>query len=90
MDIVRRKYNFRGRVQAVGFRYRSYYAAMSLGLSGWVRNEYDDSVTMEVQGTEADIASLISTLQNDHYIRIYEIDVKNIPVDPHEVSFSIR
>lgn len=29
---------FYGQVQGVGFRYRAYYAAYQLGLTGWVRN----------------------------------------------------
>ena len=28
---------FYGQVQGVGFRYRAYYAAYQLGLTGWVR-----------------------------------------------------
>ena len=39
-----------GRVQGVGFRYSARYCALELGLAGWVRNEWDGSVEMEVQG----------------------------------------
>ena len=48
--IVRKHIIFRGRVQGVGFRYHSTYKAENLGLTGWVRNCYDGSVEMEVQG----------------------------------------
>ena len=48
---VRRRYSIEGQVQGVGFRYRARYAAQSLGLTGWVENEDDGSVTLEVQGT---------------------------------------
>ena len=34
----------------MGFRYRARYAAQSLELTGWVENEDDGSVTLEVQG----------------------------------------
>ena len=47
---VRRRYSIEGQVQGVGFRYRARYAAQSLGLTGWVENEDDGSVTLEVQG----------------------------------------
>ena len=48
---VRRRYSIEGQVQGVGFRYRARYAAQSLGLTGWVENEDDGSVTLEVQAT---------------------------------------
>ena len=46
----RRRIEFHGRVQGVGFRYQAQKYASAYGLKGWVRNEYDGSVTMEVQG----------------------------------------
>ena len=48
---VRRRYSIEGQVQGVGFRYRARYAAQSLELTGWVQNEDDGSVTLEVQGS---------------------------------------
>jgi len=39
-----------GRVQGVGFRYRTQAYAQSLGLVGWVRNEDDGSVTVYCEG----------------------------------------
>ena len=50
--MIRKHIRFWGRVQGVGFRYRAYHAANAVGATGWVRNEYDGSVTMEIQGTE--------------------------------------
>ena len=49
-DTVRRRYSIEGQVQGVGFRYRARYAAQTLELTGWVENEDDGSVTLEVQG----------------------------------------
>ena len=51
-DMVRKQIRFRGKVQGVGFRYHAKNAASSLGLTGWVRNESDGSVYMEVQGED--------------------------------------
>lgn len=48
--IIRMSITFYGSVQGVGFRYRAKYAADGLGLTGWVENEWDDTVRMEVQG----------------------------------------
>ena len=55
LTIVRKHMRFTGRVQGVGFRYRAKYAANGMGITGWVRNEWDGSVEMEAQGTEKQI-----------------------------------
>lgn len=81
---------FRGRVQAVGFRYCACNAAGSTGVTGWVRNEYDGSVTMEIQGSPAKIDKTIQLLENERYIRIDSIERKEIPVDPKERRFRVR
>lgn len=53
MSEVRKRIIFHGRVQGVGFRYTAKYLAQSLGLTGWVANEWDGTVSMEIQGREA-------------------------------------
>lgn len=53
MADVRKHMIFHGRVQGVGFRYTAKYLARSMNLTGWVKNEYDGTVVMEVQGREA-------------------------------------
>lgn len=40
----------KGRVQGVGFRYFTSTAAQQFGIHGWVRNEPDGSVRMQVAG----------------------------------------
>ena len=75
----RRRINFKGRVQGVGFRYRASYAAESLGLTGWVKNEWDETVTMEVQGEEEKIDQLVDRMFRERYIRIEGISVLSMP-----------
>ena len=50
MERVREEFCFYGRVQGVGFRYKLRHLAASYGVTGWVRNEYDGSVTAQMQG----------------------------------------
>ena len=50
--IIRKQIRVYGSVQGVGFRYRTEHAAESVGATGWVRNDPDGSVFMEIQGTE--------------------------------------
>ena len=80
---------FYGQVQGVGFRYRAYYAAYQLGLTGWVKNLYDGSVEMEVEGEEPLIDQLIIFLQNRTYVWIENMDAKSIPLE-HDNGFYER
>jgi acylphosphatase len=77
---VRKHIFFSGRVQGVGFRYRSLYIARTLELTGWVRNCYDDRVEMEVQGLEVHIDNLVLQLKDQRFIQIDEIEMENIPL----------
>lgn len=88
--MIRRKILFYGRVQGVGFRYRAGYAAESLRLTGWVCNEEDGTVSMEVQGDEASIDHMLRILQQDRYIDIVDMDIKNMVLQEDERSFEVR
>ena len=74
----RRRYTITGQVQGVGFRYRARYAAQTLDLTGWVQNEDDGSVTLEVQGDPDKFISLFAMIQKSDYIQITGIRSKNI------------
>lgn len=89
-SIIRRHIRFYGWVQGVGFRYRARYAADAAGATGWVKNEYDGSVTMEIQGTEEQIDQVILALERGSYIRIENMDVQTIPVLAEERGFYTR
>lgn len=90
MGIIRKHIRFYGRVQGVNFRYTSSNIARKLGLTGWVRNEYDGSVEMEAQGTSELINKLIDTMKNvSQYIVIDNIEQKVIPVVKDEKEFII-
>ena len=77
---VRKHIFFYGPGQGVGFRYYAVQKANQLGLTGWVKNLYDGSVEMEVEGQEELIDQLIIFLQNRTYIWIERIDAKKIPL----------
>lgn len=89
MAEVRKHITFHGRVQGVGFRYTAKYLARSLGLSGWVKNEWDGTVTLEIQGREALIQKLLVGLNNDQFISIEWMDTEEIPLEK-ESSFRVR
>lgn len=47
---MRMAFSVHGRVQGVGFRYYVREQAWGLGIAGWVRNEFDGTVTGEAAG----------------------------------------
>ena len=88
--MIRRHITFYGRVQGVGFRYRARHAAQLYGCTDWVRNEWDGSVTMEIQGTEEAIDKVIQAIEAGKYVRIEKMESRMIPVDPEERRFKTR
>ena len=87
---VRRRYVVSGRVQGVGFRYRARYAAGQLGLAGWVENESDGTVTLEVQGDPALFGQLFDMIARGGYIQITGLRYKDLEPDPWLRGFSVR
>lgn len=51
-----------GRVQGVSFRYYTQRRALELGVSGWVRNEWDGSVQVVAEGPRSALAELLAFL----------------------------
>lgn len=84
---IRRQYIFYGDVQGVGFRWRARQAAKLYGLTGWVRNDWEGSVTMELQGEEALLGKVLLVLENSRYIRIERTETRNLPLDEKERGF---
>ena len=85
--MIRKHLIFYGWVQGVGFRYRARLAAEEFGCTGWVRNEWDGTVSMEIQGEEADIDKVIEAIERGTYIRIENIVAKTIPLVENERRF---
>ena len=87
--MVRKHIYFSGDVQGVGFRYRSYYIAQSLGLTGWVENLWDGRVEMEVQGDENSIQQMLVQIQKQRWIEVNHMEITEIPC-VEERRFRIR
>ena len=83
--MIRKHIQVRGRVQGVGFRYTVMGIAQKCSLTGWVRNNYDGSVEMEVQGADHRVDLFLQELHTgkpggNRWIRIEHLDVKEIPL----------
>ena len=85
--MLRQRIVFHGWVQGVGFGYWAKHAADRYGATGWVRNNPDNTVTMEIQGTKEQIDQVIMALQNGRFISIDRMEVTALPVLEGERAF---
>ena len=85
--MIRRRIVFTGRVQAVGFRWRARQAAILYGCTGWCRNDWNGSVTMEIQGEEEAIDKVIRSIDSGRYVWIQNMDMTPLYPEPDERGF---
>ena len=90
-NIVRKAGRAVGRVQGVGFRFFVRTSAKALGVTGWVKNMSDGSVTMELQGTAPIIKQLIAQIKRGRgRINVTALELADLPVVEGENKFAIR
>lgn len=63
-----------GLVQGVGFRWTAKRIADRLGVDGWVRNNPDGTVSLEVEGTETQIREFLESLDDAMGSYIQKLD----------------
>lgn len=80
-----------GRVQGVGFRWSTMRVAQDLGLSGWVQNQFDGTVKIEVQGPEKIVHRFIAIIKKGptSYARVDNCQITSGPLQ-HYGSFTVR
>lgn len=89
MPVIRLAIRFSGRVQGVGFRATARHIAREHSVSGWVRNDADGSVTMEVEGDEGDVDCYLLALSSAMNTLI--TGAERVTIDPIGTSgFEIR
>ena len=77
-------------VQGVGFRYRAEKSASLYGINGWIKNNIDGSVEMEVQGNEENIDKMIELIKKGNFIEVDAIEEKKIPLRDDEYGFIVE
>ncbi|MGN1147764.1 MAG: acylphosphatase [Lachnospiraceae bacterium] len=85
--VIRKQIRVYGFVQGVGFRYRMEHAAELVGATGWVKNEPDGSVLIELQGTEEQIDKVFMIVNQGAYVSIEKMDARTIPIVDDEYGF---
>lgn len=90
-DLVRYFGTARGRVQGVGFRMYVQQHALELGITGWVKNMSDGSVTMELQGDSAAVDKLEQIIRaGNYFIKVQSLELATRELEPGEKRFEIR
>ncbi|TPN76095.1 acylphosphatase [Mesorhizobium sp. CU2] len=76
-----------GKVQGVGYRVWARGEAMRLGLTGWVRNEPDGSVSALIAGNSDAVAAMIDRLRQGprgaavSHVEVAELSNAEAPAD---------
>ena len=90
---VRYAMRWTGTVQCVGFRWSNQIIAQQRGLTGWVLNMEDGSVTMEIQGKPALLVRHLDALHAQYArfsYRIWLDEAEPIDAVPDEEEFAVR
>jgi DNA ligase D-like protein (predicted 3'-phosphoesterase) len=79
-----------GDVQGVGFREATRHQALQLGVSGWVRNEDDGTVSVHAEGSSRAVEEMLDFLrQGPPGASVQTTAIENVAVEGHE-QFAIR
>lgn len=82
---------FQGRVQGVGFRYFCQFTAMTLSLTGYVRNMDNGMVEVEIQGDSEKFTKFITSIsKGNRFVRVDDYSIKKIEINDNETSFKIK
>ncbi len=75
MSEVRLEATVSGRVQGVSFRYYTQRTALSLGVVGWVRNEFNGDVRLVAEGEREKLEELLAFVhEGPSYARVSGVE----------------
>ena len=86
----RRRVQFEGRVQGVGFRATARSIARGHPVTGWVRNEPDESVLLEVEGSPEAVESFLDALRGRMGRLITRESPITLPPTGADAGFEVR
>lgn len=80
-----------GRVQGVSFRYYTQLEAQRLGVTGWVRNDPEGTVTVVAEGPEPALERLLQFLRHGPpAARVSHVDDTWSPASQEFSAFGVR
>jgi len=84
------KIKVHGRVQGVGFRYSTIQAATRIGVSGWVRNEWDGTVLIHCEGESTSVDRFVSWCRKGPAMAyVTSLDITPVPYEGIFTGFTI-
>lgn len=90
-NAVRKSITVSGRVQGVGFRYFVRQEAHALGITGWVMNLNDGTVTMEVQCSAQTLEKFLERIKKGNgFSKIVQLKSYDVAVVEGENKFGIK
>ncbi|TWU20288.1 Acylphosphatase [Novipirellula galeiformis] len=87
---VRYVVRFHGEVQGVGFRANALSQSAGLAVRGFVRNESDGSVQLDVVGVERDLRELVARIEASMKPNIDYQETEKLPSEDRPDEFRIR
>jgi acylphosphatase len=88
--LERRRIVYTGKVQGVGFRATARSVARGRPVSGWVRNQSDGSVLLEVQGVPEEVDSYLNAVRERMGRLISQETAQAIGRKSSEAGFEVR
>lgn len=91
--IISERYRVSGIVQGVGFRYHTRKQAISIGLTGWVRNLNNGDVELVARGSRMQLDQLYAWLQTGPRLACVdsvEVEAEAVTTPEDYSCFSIR
>ena len=90
-NAIRKSITVSGKVQGVGFRYFVRQEARALGITGWVMNLKDGTVTMEAQSSPQILEQLIEKLKKGNgFSKVVQLKSYDLKVVEGENKFGIK
>ena len=89
--LISERYRVSGIVQGVGFRYHTRNQAISIGLTGWVRNLNNGDVELVARGSRGQLDQLYAWLKEGPRLACVDnVEVEAIKTPEDYSCFSIR
>jgi acylphosphatase len=91
MSQTRATVTVHGRVQGVGFRFRTVREARRLGLTGWVRNTRHGTVEAVFEGDEGDVEAMVRWChEGPAMAQVSKVDAEVCPATGQFSGFQVR
>ncbi|HAD20484.1 MAG: hypothetical protein CMI28_02595 [Opitutae bacterium] len=87
---MRKKINYKGRVQGVGFRWNTEKAVQSLNVTGYVKNLPNGSVELLLEGNSGEVLKAEKAIEERMRGYWTEKESYELPGDDHWQEFKIH